>query len=58
VCGDLLTCIPLFIESVFEVPLKKKEKKEKKRISVKKKKKKHGANSLRLFFPSVRKGAL
>jgi hypothetical protein len=23
VCGDLLTCIPLFIESVFEVPLKK-----------------------------------
>jgi hypothetical protein len=51
----VLTCIPLFIESVFEVPLKKK----KKRISVKKKKKKkQGANSLRLFFPSVRSGAL
>jgi hypothetical protein len=30
VCGDLLTCTPLFIASVFEVPLKKKEKKEKK----------------------------
>jgi hypothetical protein len=37
VCGDVLTCIPLFIESIFEVPLKKKKKK-KKRISVKKKK--------------------
>jgi hypothetical protein len=57
VCGDVLTYIPLFIESVFEVPLKKR----KKRISVKKKKrkkKKQGANSLRLFFPSVRSGAL
>jgi hypothetical protein len=44
VCGDLLTCTPLFIASVFEVPLKKKEKKEKKRrkkrIIVKKKEKK------------------
>jgi hypothetical protein len=53
----VLTYIPLFIESVFEVPLKKR----KKRISVKKKKrkkKKQGANSLRLFFPSVRSGAL
>jgi hypothetical protein len=60
VCGDLLTCTPLFIASVFEVPLKKKEKKEKKeRIIVKKKKKKkQGANSLCLFFPSVRSGAL
>jgi hypothetical protein len=62
VCGDLLTCIPLFIAFVFEVPLKKKEKKrkkDKKRISVKKrKKKKQGANLLRLFFPSVRSGAL
>jgi hypothetical protein len=26
VCGDLLTCIPLFIEYVFVVPLKKKKK--------------------------------
>jgi hypothetical protein len=26
VCGDVLTCIPLFIESIFEVPLKKKKK--------------------------------
>jgi hypothetical protein len=63
VCGDLLTCTPLFIASVFEVPLKKKEKKEKKRrkkriIVKKKKKKKQGANSLCLFFPSVRSGAL
>jgi hypothetical protein len=60
VCGDLLTCTPLFIASVFEVPLKKKEKKRrKKRIIVKKKKKKkQGANSLCLFFPSVRSGAL
>jgi hypothetical protein len=50
----------LFIASVFEVPLKKKEKKRrKKRIIVKKKKKKkQGANSLCLFFPSVRSGAL
>jgi hypothetical protein len=51
----------LFIASVFEVPLKKRKKikKKKKRISVKKrKKKKQGANSLRLFFPSVRSGAL
>jgi hypothetical protein len=30
VCGDLLTCISLFIESVFEVPLKKEQKKRKK----------------------------
>jgi hypothetical protein len=30
VCGDLLTCTPLFIASVFEVPLKKKKKKKKK----------------------------
>jgi hypothetical protein len=63
VCGDLLTCTPLFIASVFEVPLKKKEKEEKKRrkkriIVKKKKKKKQGANSLCLFFPSVRSGAL
>jgi hypothetical protein len=35
--GDLLTCIPLFVESIFEVPLKKKEKK---RINVKKRKEK------------------
>jgi hypothetical protein len=59
-CGDLLTYIPLFIESVFEVLLKK-EKKKKKRDSVKKikkKRKKARANSLRLFFPSVRGGAL
>jgi hypothetical protein len=27
-CGDLLTCIPLFVESVFEVPLKKRKKKD------------------------------
>jgi hypothetical protein len=58
-CGDLLTCIPLFIESVFEVPLKKR----KKRISINKKKekknkKKQGATLLRLIFPSVRSGAL
>jgi hypothetical protein len=54
----VLTCIPLFIESIFEVPLKKEKKK--KRISVKKRKekKKQGANSLRLFFPSVWSGAL
>jgi hypothetical protein len=60
VCGDLLTCTPLFIASVFEVPLEKKRKKRrKKRIIVKKKKKKkQGANSLCLFFPSVRSGAL
>jgi hypothetical protein len=63
VCGDLLTCTPLFIASVFEVPLKKKEKKRKKRrkkgsLLKKKKKKKQGANSLCLFFPSVRSGAL
>jgi hypothetical protein len=49
VCGDLLTFIPLFIESIFKVPLKKKEKQ---------KKEKKEANSLRLFFPSVRGGAL
>jgi hypothetical protein len=64
VCGDLLTCTPLFIASVFEVPLKKKEKKKKKKeekkgsLLKKKKKKKQGANSLCLFFPSVRSGAL
>jgi hypothetical protein len=29
VCGDLLTCIPLFIESVFEAPFKKKKKRKK-----------------------------
>jgi hypothetical protein len=63
VCGDLLTCTPLFIASVFEVPLKKKEKKRKKRrkkgsLLKKRKKKKQGANSLCLFFPSVRSGAL
>jgi hypothetical protein len=44
VCGDLLTCTPLFIASVFEVPLKKKRKKRKKRRKkgslLKKKKKK------------------
>jgi hypothetical protein len=55
VCGDLLTCIPLFIESVFEVLVKKKKKKKK---SEKKEKKRKGANSLRLFFPPVRDGAL
>jgi hypothetical protein len=27
VCGDVLTCIPLFIESIFEVSLKKRRKK-------------------------------
>jgi hypothetical protein len=42
VCGDVLTCIPLFIESIFEVPLKK-TKKKKKRISVKKRKEKKEA---------------
>jgi hypothetical protein len=31
VCGDLLTCTPLFIASVFEVPLKKKKKKKEKK---------------------------
>jgi hypothetical protein len=30
VCGDLLTCIPLFIASVFEVSAAKKKKKNKK----------------------------
>jgi hypothetical protein len=40
VCGDLLTCTPLFIASVFEVPLKKKEKKEEKKGSLLKKRKK------------------
>jgi hypothetical protein len=60
VCGDLLTCTPLFIASVFEVPLKKKEKIRRKKGSLlkKRKKKKQGANSLCLFFPSVRSGAL
>jgi hypothetical protein len=62
VCGDLLTCTPLFIASVFEVPLKKKKKKKKRRkkgsLLKKRKKKKQGANSLCLFFPSVRSGAL
>jgi hypothetical protein len=62
VCGDLLTCTPLFIASVFEVPLKKRKKRKKRRkkriIVKKKKKKKQGANSLCLFFPSVRSGAL
>jgi hypothetical protein len=63
VCGDLLTCTPLFIASVFEVPLKKKKKKRKKirkkgSLLKKRKKKKQGANSLCLFFPSVRSGAL
>jgi hypothetical protein len=62
VCGDLLTCTPLFIASVFEVPLKKRKKEKKRRkkriIVKKKKKKKQGANSLCLFFPSVRSGAL
>jgi hypothetical protein len=55
VCGDLLTCLPLFIESVFEVPLKKNKKEKRK---AKKRKEKQGANSLRLFFPSVHGGAL
>jgi hypothetical protein len=41
VCGDVLTYILLFIESIFEVPLKKKKKK--KRISVKKRKEKKEA---------------
>jgi hypothetical protein len=58
VCGYLLTCIPLFIESVFEVPLKKKKKKDQCKKNKRKRKKKQGANSLRLFFPSVRGGAL
>jgi hypothetical protein len=45
VCGDMLTCIPLFIESIFKVPLKneKKEKKEKKGSVLKKGKKKEEA---------------
>jgi hypothetical protein len=43
VCGDLLTCTPLFIASVFEVPLKKKEKKEKKRKKRRKKEEKKGS---------------
>jgi hypothetical protein len=30
-CGNFLTCIPLFIESAFEVPLKKKKKRKKKK---------------------------
>jgi hypothetical protein len=51
VCGDLLTYIPLFIASVFEVSPEKKKKQEKKgSVLKKKKKKKQGANSLRLFF--------
>jgi hypothetical protein len=55
----VLTCISLFIESVFEVLLKKKEKRKKGSVLKKRKeKKKQGANSLRLFFPSVRSGAL
>jgi hypothetical protein len=55
VCGNLLTCISLFIESIFEVPLKKEKRKRRK---AKKRKEKQGANSLRLFFPSVRGVAL
>jgi hypothetical protein len=43
VCGDLLTCTPLFIASVFEIPLKKKKKKEEKKGSLLKKKKKKEA---------------
>jgi hypothetical protein len=39
VCGDVLTCIPLFIESVFEVPLKKKKKRKKRSVLKKEKKK-------------------
>jgi hypothetical protein len=37
-CGDLLTCIPLFIASVFEVSPEKKGKKRKKGSVLKKKK--------------------
>jgi hypothetical protein len=40
VCGDLLTCIPLFMESVFEVPLKKQKKEEIKKKKTEKKKRK------------------
>jgi hypothetical protein len=36
VCGDLLTCIPLFIESIFEVPLKKKKKRKRRKVKKKK----------------------
>jgi hypothetical protein len=39
VCGDLLTCIPLFLESVFEVPLKKNRKKEEEKRKKEKKRK-------------------
>jgi hypothetical protein len=54
VCGDLLTCNPLFIESIFEVPLKKRRKATKKR----KEKKRKGLIHCVCFFPSVRGGAL
>jgi hypothetical protein len=37
VYGDVLTWIPLFIESIFEVPLKKQKKKEKRRQKKEKK---------------------
>jgi hypothetical protein len=40
VCGDLLTCIALFIESVFEVPLKKTKEGKRKRRRVEKRKEK------------------
>jgi hypothetical protein len=55
VCGDLLICIPLFIESVFQVPLKKEKKKERRKEKGKETK---GADSLRCFFRSVLGGAL
>jgi hypothetical protein len=58
VCGNLLTCISLFIESIFEVPLLNRKKKKKRRKEKKKRKEKKRADSLRLFFPSVRSGAL
>jgi hypothetical protein len=42
VCGNLLTCIPLFIESAFEVPLKKKKKEKNKKSEEKRKEKARG----------------
>jgi hypothetical protein len=49
VCGDFLTYIALFIESVFEVPVKKK--KNKKRRSVEKKKKEKKKSKGLIVFP-------
>jgi hypothetical protein len=50
-CGDLLIYIPLFIESILEVPLKKEKKR-------KKGKKRKGLIYCVCFFSSIVGGAL